>query len=212
VADEMELPGWMRLREGMDLYASYFSQWRQSVADELLKRFTLDPAWKFGGLNKGHKRRFFLMLAIAQQPDLIVLDEPAGGLDPLVRNEFLDLLLEVGRERNVTILISSHILSDVERIIDEVAFIRDGRRLLQANLEDLKTRVKRIWVPNGELPRVKERFNVIAEEAKSNGWLVAVDDFDATQLDGLESDLQHLNLEDLFMFYNETAAVEETGA
>jgi ABC-2 type transport system ATP-binding protein len=203
VWDEMELPAWMRLREAMDLHASYFPQWDALQAQELLKRFELNLRAPFGTLSKGQKRRFLLLLAVAQHPDLLVLDEPSSGLDVAVRRQFLDLLMELANTRRLTILISSHILSDVERIIDRVAFIKAGRLVRQDSLEDLKAQVKRLHVATVDAEALlRQRFEVLSLQRNADGLLAVVNDFAPEKLAGLEARVEHLNLEELFLAFN----------
>jgi ABC-2 type transport system ATP-binding protein len=203
VWDEMELPVWMRLREAMDLHASYFPQWDAAQAHELLKRFELNLRAPFGTLSKGQKRRFLLLLAVAQHPDLLVLDEPSSGLDVAVRRQFLDLLMELANTRRLTILISSHILSDVERIIDRVAFIKAGRLVRQDSLEDLKAQVKRLHVVTDDAEALlRQRFEVLSLQRNADGTLAVVNNFAPEKLAGLDARVEHLNLEELFLTFN----------
>lgn len=203
VADEAELPHWMTLKEGMELYASYFPLWDDAHADELVRRFDLSLARPYSALSRGQKRRFFLCLALAQRPDLLVLDEPAGGLDPVIRREFLDLLMELRSAREVTILLSSHILSDVERVVDRVAFIHDGQCFLQDDLDAMKARIKRLCITDPALEsRIREQFDVISTRTVGDTLQIHVADFDEARLDGIDCTLEHLNLEDIFLAYH----------
>jgi len=211
VADEVELPAWMKLKEGMELYASYYPQWNQAEADALIVRFDLDMGRPFGKLSKGQKRRFFLMLAVAQQPDLLILDEPAGGLDAVVRRSFLDLLIELRNQREVTILLSSHILSDVERVIDRVAFVNQGRVVVQEELDTLKNQVKRLCVPAGTDTRlIYERFEVVSESTVADTVQLHVANFSPAKLADLDAAVEHLNLEEIFLAYHAEHATPQS--
>lgn len=210
VADEVALPNWMRLSEALALHSAYFAQWDENMALERLRKYELALNQTFGTLSKGQQRRFLLTLALAQQPELLVLDEPAAGLDVAVRREFLDTLMELANEREVTILLSSHILSDVERVVDHVAFTKKGKLVLQANLEDLKGTVKRLCFPTPPPEdRLQERFNVLSTRREGGALLAVVDDFTAEKLNGFEARVEHLNLEELFLVYNALAVSEE---
>ncbi len=203
VADEVDLPGWMTLKEGMNLYASYYPKWDSAYANSLIERFGLSMAKRYAALSKGQKRRFFLCLALAQQPDLIVLDETAGGLDPVIRREFLDVLIEARSERDVTILFSSHILSDVERIVDRVAFVSDGRCLLQGDLDELKGEVKRLCIPeSADSSLIRQRFTVVSENVIGGTRQLHVAGFHPSRLVGIDCEIEHLNLEDIFLAYH----------
>lgn len=213
LADEMTLPGWMKLGEALQIHASYFPQWDRREVWRLMKAFELSAGQPFGTLSKGQKRRFLIVLIIAQRPELLILDEPSGGLDVAVRRQFLDLLIELSSTREITILIASHILSDVERVVDHVAFIKAGRTVRQGALEDLKTSVKRLCLP-GDTPRheIEKRFEVLETREKSGALLATVADFDPERLQGLECQVEHLNLEELFLLYNKAGEKEQVAS
>jgi ABC-2 type transport system ATP-binding protein len=203
LADEMALPGWMRLGEAIGVQSSFFEQWDNDTLWQLLKTFDLHADQTFGQLSKGQKRWFLIVLIVAQRPDLLILDEPSGGLDVSVRRQFLDLLLELANERKITVVMASHILSDVERVVDHVAFIKEGKTVCQSGLEDLKTRVKRLCVPVGtHRHEIEKRFNVLCAREQSGTWLATVADFKPESLSGLDCRVEHLNLEELFLVYN----------
>ena len=135
--------------------------------------------------------------------DLLILDEPSGGLDVAVRRRFLDLLLDLANQRDITVLIASHILSDVERVVDHVAFVKDGRIVSQARLEDLKTRVKRLCLPaSTRRYDIEKRFDIFSYCAQSDTLLATVSNFDSERVQGLDCRVEHLNLEELFLVYN----------
>ncbi len=210
VADEMELPKWMSLSEAMKLHASYFEHWDEKMALERLRMYELATSQTFGTLSKGQQRRFLLTLALAQLPELLILDEPAAGLDVGVRREFLDTLMELANQRDVTVLLSSHILSDVERVVDHVAFTKKGGLIMQANLEDLKGKVKRLCFPNPpEESALAQHFNVRSTTHQGGALLAVVDDFAPDKLNGWECQVEHLNLEELFLIYNTQTGTEK---
>jgi ABC-2 type transport system ATP-binding protein len=203
LADEMALPSWMTLGEAIGVQSSFFEQWDNDALWKLLKTFDLHADQSFGQLSKGQKRWFLIVLIVAQQPDLLILDEPSGGLDVSVRRQFLDLLVELANEREMTVLMASHILSDVERVVDHVAFIKDGKTVCQSGLEDLKTRVKRLCLPVGiHRHEIEKRFSVLSMREQSDVLLATVENFVPESLSGLECRVEHLNLEELFLVYN----------
>ena len=131
----MTLPAWMKLGEAISVQSTFFEKWDADGLWQLLKTFDLHADQIFGQLSKGQKRWFMIAMIVAQRPDLLILDEPSGGLDVSVRRQFLDLLLELANERQITVLIASHILSDVERVVDHVAFIKEGKTVCQPSLK-----------------------------------------------------------------------------
>ncbi len=204
VADEMGVPDWMKLSEAKNIHASYFQTWDSDLYTRLMSDYALREDRRFGTLSKGQKRRFILTLIVSQRPEVLILDEPAGGLDTAVRRQFLDLLIEQASERDITVLLSSHILSDVERVVDHVAFIKAGRLVTQSGLEDLKMRVKRLCL-SMDTPddAVRGRFNILGTVLRPDTQLIVVDDFEAEKLDGIDCRVEHLNLEELFLVYNQ---------
>ena len=209
LSDALAVPDRMMLSDAMALQAAYFPTWDPRMANDLASRFGLTPASVFGQLSLGQKRRFMLTLVMAQVPDLLVLDEPASGLDPAVRRQFIDLLIEQAPARPLTIVLSSHILSDVERLVDHVAFMKEGRVVAQGELEALRARFKRLCLASEDKARlVGERFSVRMADEVGGVWRVVVEDFDPARLDGIEATVEHLNLEELFLVFNENPAQE----
>jgi ABC-2 type transport system ATP-binding protein len=209
LSDALSVPNRFTLADAMELQAAYFPSWDAALARKLAGRLELKETDVFARLSLGQKRRFMLVLVIAQRPDLLVMDEPAGGLDPAVRRQLIDMLIEQAAERPMTIVLSSHILSDVERLVERVAFMKDGRVVKEGDLETLRARVKRLCLASEAQDAValaRERFRVIGEEASGGAWLAVVEDFEPEKLDGLEATVEHMNLEEMFLAYNAVGA------
>ena len=203
LSDALAVPERMALADAMALQSAYFPTWDEPLARNVAETFGLDGASVYGKLSLGQKRRYMLVLVLAQMPDLLVLDEPAGGLDPGVRRQFIDLLIEQANARPLTVVLSSHILSDVERLVDRVAFLKDGRVVGGGELETLRARIKRLCLPSAaQASLVRERFRVCQTQQLEDAWLATVEDFDPARLDGIEATVEHLNLEELFLVFN----------
>ena len=204
VAERMDLPARMTLRDGMDLQAAYFPTWDERYAQELLKRMELKEGMVYRSLSHGQRRRAVLTLVLAQRPELLVLDEPGGGLDTAVRRQFLELLVEEASAREVTILLSSHILTDVERVVERVAFVKDGALAGSGELEEMKGRVKRLVArTDAAAAAVDGRFRVLRREAREGVVLAVVEDYEEGRLNGtgVEVTVEHLNLEEIYLVY-----------
>lgn len=122
-----------------DDVSSYFASLRGQEPvrfDEMCQRFELDPTRKIKELSKGNRQKVGLMQAFMNDPDLVVLDEPTTGLDPLLQREFQDLVLDE-RNRGKTVLLSSHVLSEVEATADRVCIIRNGKSVALDSVSDL---------------------------------------------------------------------------
>lgn len=110
--------------------------------DELVSRLGLDPSQAFGTLSKGNRQKVGIVQAFQHDPDVLILDEPTTGLDPLVQREFLILVRQAAR-RGAAVLLSSHVLPEVERIADRIAIIRDGQLVTESTVDDLLDHARR---------------------------------------------------------------------
>src|SRR5207244_4225451 len=117
---------------------AFYPKWDDAYAEELRQKFALDPAAKIASLSKGQKARAGLLVALAYRPELLVLDEPSSGLDPIVRRDILGAVLRTIADEGRTVLFSSHLLEEVEQVADHVTMISHGRIVLSAPLKDIK--------------------------------------------------------------------------
>jgi ABC-2 type transport system ATP-binding protein len=138
LSEENDLPGWMRVAELLRYCRAFYPRWEDAYAEELRQTFELPPAARVGNLSKGQRARAGLLVALAHRPELLVLDEPSSGLDPLVRRDILGAIIRTIAEEGRTVLFSSHLLYEVERVSDHVALILQGRLAFSAELDDLK--------------------------------------------------------------------------
>jgi len=137
LSEENDLPGWMRVDELIRYSRAFYPAWDDAYAEELRQGFALDPAAKIKTLSKGQKARAGLLIALAYRPELLVLDEPSSGLDPIVRRDILGAVLRTIANEGRTVLFSSHLLDEVERVADHVTMISDGNIVLSGPLDDL---------------------------------------------------------------------------
>jgi len=135
---------WMRVGEIIKFCSNFYPQWDFDYTRHLTETFGLDERKKIKALSKGQQRQVGLVLALSHRPDLLLLDEPAGGLDTVVRREFLKMIIELIQEHGKTVFVSSHILTDIERVIDHLGIIEEGRMLIAGSVDDLKESVKRV--------------------------------------------------------------------
>jgi ABC-2 type transport system ATP-binding protein len=138
LAEENDLPGWMRVHELLRYTRAFYPRWDEAYAEKLRQTFALDPAAKVKHLSKGQRTRAGLLIALAYRPELLVLDEPSSGLDPIVRRDILEAIIRTIADEGRTVLFSSHLLHEVERVSDRVALIDRGRITFSAALDDIK--------------------------------------------------------------------------
>ncbi len=138
LSEEGDLPGWMRVDELMRYMRAFYPTWDEAYAQDLRRQFALDPAAKLKTLSKGQKARAGLLVALAYRPELLLLDEPSSGLDPIVRRDILGAIVRTIADEGRTVLFSSHLLDEVERISDRVAMLKAGRVLFTGELDEIK--------------------------------------------------------------------------
>jgi ABC-2 type transport system ATP-binding protein len=181
--------------------STFFPAWDWAYTNDLLKRFAVPLDRPLTAMSQGERRKCELLLVLAQKPDLLILDDPALGLDVTVRREFLWAALEVARQEGQAVLFTSHVLSDVERVVDTVGILDSGRLKVQAPLDDLKARTKRLVFAGagpapveGELSRARKGRDMVLVTGAYTPELEAR----LRQSAGLVG-VEDLNLEDVFV-------------
>ena len=149
VAEDQAMFGWMRVEQIISFVAPFYPTWDAKWAKELSERFELPLKTKVKYLSKGQGVRLALLLALAHRPELVILDDPTLGLDPIMRKEFLRDLVTYLNSEQVTVFFSSHLLYEVEPVADTVAILDKGRIVRQDSTENLRERVKRLVVAAG---------------------------------------------------------------
>ncbi len=138
LSEENDLPGWMRVDELLRYSRAFYPAWDDAYAEELRQTFALDLSATVKNLSKGQKARLGLLIALAYRPELLVLDEPSSGLDPIVRRDILGAVLRTIAHEGRTVLFSSHLLDEVEQVADHVTMIHQGRIVVSAPLDEIR--------------------------------------------------------------------------
>ena len=154
LSEENDLPGWMRVDELLRYTRAFYPAWDDAYADELRRAFALDPTAKIMHLSKGQKARAGLLIALAHRPELLVLDEPSSGLDPIVRRDILGAIIRTIAHEGRTVLFSSHLLEEVEQVADHVTMIHHGTIVLSGPLQDIRESHR----ADGRVPSLNEIF------------------------------------------------------
>ena len=152
VAEDQVLPPGSRISELIALYRYLYPRWDGGMERELLDRFGLSPAAKIKHLSKGQARQVALLCAVCHRPELLLLDEPAGGLDPAARREFLETSIQLLNREGSAILFSSHHMTDVERLGGRVILLDGGKVRLDSELDRLREEVCVAMVPRSSAP------------------------------------------------------------
>jgi ABC-2 type transport system ATP-binding protein len=204
-SEDMRLYKSQTLRWHMDFLRSGYPNWDESYANTLLKRFDLRAEQKLQGFSHGQRVKALLLLNLARHPQLLLLDEPTTGLDPVARVEVLEALSEVLKDESRSVLFSSHNTHDVEQLSDSITFIHRGKLVASKNKEEFLDQYRRVLCV-GEW---RDEFNAIPEiiHARRNGSLIELKtnqfgpELQQRLLNhGLQiQSIERMNLEDIFV-------------
>jgi ABC-type multidrug transport system ATPase subunit len=205
VAEDQCLFGWMRVEQLIAFTAPFYPTWDAAWARQLAQRFELPLRTRCKHLSKGQGARVALLLALAHRPELVILDDPTLGLDPIMRKEFLRDLVGYLQAEQVSVFFSSHLLYEIEPVADSVVILDRGRVVRQAATEDLRSAVKRLIAPAeaattlGQLPGLldlaingRQAAAVVEDIAAARQTLEAA---------GVQAEEIDLNLDEIFEAY-----------
>lgn len=206
VPQAADLFGWQTPRQMLDYFAALYPHWNTVRVNDLLARWGFSDAMLNGlisSLSGGEKQKLSIIRALAPDPSLLILDEPVAALDPVARRAFLRELVDDVIERGTTVVFSTHILTDLERVAVDLAFLKDGKIALQGTLDTLLDGARRITGPSAllaqlavpdELRRTVDAagFTQVVTHAASPALLATVGQQPALRVD-------RLSLEDLFV-------------
>jgi ABC-2 type transport system ATP-binding protein len=209
VPERHDIYPWMTVGEIISFTRAFYPTWDADFCDEMLDLFELDRRKKVKKLSKGMLVKLALLLAISHRPELLVLDEPTTGLDPIVHEDFLDGVLRSICRGGTTVLFSSHNLGDIRRLADSVCILRQGKIVVQRSLDKLLASAKRIRavLSDGHLPQWVPDTTVW-QQVQRREWLLTIDDFDGGIAERIKSEnpvesveVFDLSLGDLFRDY-----------
>ena len=158
VPQQSDLFEWLSATQMLDYFKPLYPRWNAERVQNLLTRWGFNQTIRnkqIGTLSGGEKQRLSIIRALAHEPELLILDEPVAGIDPVGRREFLQELINEVIERDTTVVFSTHILSDLERVVMNVAFLKDGRIAMQGGLDSLLESARRITGPREVMESLK---------------------------------------------------------
>lgn len=195
VLDEVGIPACLSPKQVGKIMANTFRNWEQAVYDSLLEKLAVPPEKPFKDFSKGMKMKLGIAIALSHRPKLLILDEATSGLDPVVRDEVLDLFSEFTREESHAVLISSHIVSDLEKICDYIAFLHKGRLLLCEEKDALKEKYGILRCSREELSALPPEAVIGRKETAYGVEAIAARDAVPAGLS-----LSPIDIEELFIF------------
>ena len=173
LSEDRDLPQWMRVKELMRYTQAFYPDWDSAYAEELRERFRLDENARIRTLSRGEKARAGMLMALAHRPEILLLDEPSSGLDAVSRRDILSVIVKSVAEEGRTVVLSSHLLDEVERVVDDVAMFQNGKLELLMPVDELRATHQRMIVEfdeaQGEFPQVDF---VLHAEGEGREWAV----------------------------------------
>jgi ABC-2 type transport system ATP-binding protein len=215
VPDRPTVYGWMRVHQALSFTRRLQPGWNEELAGQLVRRFKLDPTQRVRDLSKGQAARLSLLLALAPRPEILILDEPMDGLDPVARDDFLEGVLGAACEEGRSVLISSHALHDVQRIADYIGLIHQGRLIAQCPTEELVQTTKRVRIvlEDDAKPGVAPPGTILTR-VEGRAWSLTVRGFGPDTVERLRTgvpsrqvDVQDLSLDEIFKDFARGAEV-----
>lgn len=143
-SDSIPLIPWLKAEDLLAENASFYPSWDPAYVKDWAKQLELNLSQRVLSLSRGDRQKLGFLMAMGHRPRLLVLDEPAGGLDPVVRQQFLESLISFLNENGTTIILSSHQLNELERVADYIGLIQSGQMILEAELENLRLEVRKV--------------------------------------------------------------------
>jgi ABC-2 type transport system ATP-binding protein len=175
MSEDRDVPPWLRVAEVIRYTRAFFPKWDDAYAEELRELFELDPKQRVSNLSRGQAARVALLLALAHRPELLLLDEPSSGLDPVVRRDILTAIVRTVADEGRTVIFSSHLLDEVERLADRVAMIHRGRIVINDRLEALHDSFHRVTLRFGtELSTAPEISGAIDHHGRGQLWTYTI--------------------------------------
>jgi ABC-2 type transport system ATP-binding protein len=206
VAQQDELMSLMTGAQHLALAASFHKDWDSALIQRLAREWEVPLDRRVGVLSGGERQKIATLLSLGHRPDLLVMDEPASGLDPVARRAFMITLLEIAAESNRTIIFSSHIVSDIERVASHVWMLREGQIAWQGELDELKeSTVRLILRADREITTSLNVAGQIHSDVMGNTAVLVVRDWSADRLADIErqtasrAEVVPLTLEDIFL-------------
>jgi ABC-2 type transport system ATP-binding protein len=198
--------GWMTVDEIIGFNASFYPTWDEELAERLLNELGLPRGRKLRDLSRGMQAKVGLVMALGSRPEVLILDDPTSGLDAVVRREFLEAMINNVQSEGGTVFFSSHLIHEMERVVDEVALIHEGKLRMRASLEQLKLDFKKIRVVYpGAVPDLFPIDSVVRTELNAHHALLTVSTYEpameaALREAGAEStEVLDLSLEEIFV-------------
>lgn len=208
ISDDLYFYPGFSIKQMAKFYADIYKNWDNAAFEAIGKVIDIDPSRKVRKLSKGMQKQVAFWLGISAKPDLMILDEPVDGLDPVARRTVMNIVLQEVESRNMTVLISSHNLRELEDICDHVGIMHDGKVVIEKSLDDVKGNIHKIQVAfKGDFPeKLETEIDILKKEAFGSVELLVVRGDGEQIRDEIEKynpvicDILPLSLEEVFIY------------
>jgi len=189
-----------------DFVRQFYPNWDDSLYEDLMRQFEIKESKIVGQLSKGNRVKFALALALAHRPQLLILDEPTSGLDPIIRREILEILAEFIEDGTCSVLFSTHVTEDLDKIADYIVLIDNGSLLVATEKEELLSHVKKVRLKAGEFKDLPSSL-FLAHKTENEECIAVTNDFDAFRqayqklTSGKDAKAYGMDLSDIMLAY-----------
>jgi ABC-2 type transport system ATP-binding protein len=205
LAEDQQMFDWMTVEEMLSFMAPLYRTWDRTLADSFAKEFDLPRQTRTRNLSKGKNVRLGLILALAHRPELVILDDPSMGLDPIMRRDFNRAVISHLQSEGTTLVYSSHLLYEVEAIVDSVAILHDGVIVKYSSTEALRADVKRFIISEAAFAEMIPQASILDVDRRGEDVAVivelATEAQSSLQQSGHEFRMQDMNLDEMFEAY-----------
>jgi len=206
VPQQDELLEQLTVRDQLRVIASFYAKWDEAMIARLCAEWRIDLDARIKKMSVGERQKLSILLAFGHRPELLILDEPVASLDPLARRQFLEQLVELSASGERSVVFSSHIVSDIERLANRIWILKDGRLDWQGDLDSLKESIVRIHLRSPRpLPESLRIARALSIRNETNSATAVVRDWDAAaqreveQHSGAQVEVEVLGLEEIFL-------------
>lgn len=200
VFDEMGFHEFMTGKDINIMMKNIYKNWNEEVFFDYLKKFSLPSRKPCGNFSRGMRMKLQIAVALSHNAKLLIMDEPTSGLDPIVRNEMIQIFREYVVEEDHTMLLSSHITSDLEKLADEVVFINKGKIFLSGNKDEILEKHGILKCKKDDLKKISEGL-IVNYDVEAYGVSILVNDIDACRKLYPDMVIEPANLEEIMLYY-----------